>query len=315
MAYVGQHLESAEKRGLLASDNNLIECLSEATTYQMPSILRRLFATLLVYCNPANPKDLWQKFKGPMSEEFTITTNIQTTDIRYIVLNHINTILHSMGRNINEFKLISKNFTPFTFSYRITQESRDIYLEKNIVVTEEDLLLYRKLNKEQHVAYNVILNKIFSNETGVFYIDGPGGTGKTFLYCALLATVRSKGLIALATTTSGVATSVLPGGRTAHSRFKLPININENYNCNISKQSSLAALIQDTKLIVWGEVSMATKILVKTFDLLLRDLMSVNIPFGGKVIVFRGDFRQTLPVLKSETKEDFIRECLQNSNI
>ncbi|WMV58288.1 hypothetical protein MTR67_051673 [Solanum verrucosum] len=43
------------------------------------------------------------------------------------------------------------------------------------------------------------------------------------------ATVRSKGFIALATATSGVAASVLPGGRTAHSRFKLPIDIRDNH--------------------------------------------------------------------------------------
>lgn len=95
--YCTTFTESAKKRGLLDSDNNLIECLSEATTYQMPCSLRRLFTTLLVYCNPTNSKDLWQKFEGPMSEDFTITTNIQTTNIHYMVLNHINTILHSMG--------------------------------------------------------------------------------------------------------------------------------------------------------------------------------------------------------------------------
>ncbi|XP_015161029.1 uncharacterized protein [Solanum tuberosum] len=86
-----------------------------------------------------------------------------------------------------------------------------------------------------------------------------GGSGKTFLYRALLATVRSKGFIALATATSGVAASILPGGRTAHSRFKIPINIDEQFSCNISKQSSLASLIRDAKLIVWDEVSMSKK--------------------------------------------------------
>ena len=53
--------EAAEKRGLLRSDNNLIDCMSEAVSYQMPYSLRRLFATLLVYCNPGNPIDLWKK--------------------------------------------------------------------------------------------------------------------------------------------------------------------------------------------------------------------------------------------------------------
>ncbi|WMV18299.1 hypothetical protein MTR67_011684 [Solanum verrucosum] len=45
--------------------------------------------------------------------------------------------------------------------------------------------------------------------------------------CALLAAVRFKGFTALATATSGVAASVLPGGRTAHSRFKLPLDTHE----------------------------------------------------------------------------------------
>ncbi|KAF3614012.1 hypothetical protein T459_07050 [Capsicum annuum] len=50
--------ESAEKRELLLCDNNLIECMSEAVGYQMPSSLRHLFAVLLTYCNPNNSKEL-----------------------------------------------------------------------------------------------------------------------------------------------------------------------------------------------------------------------------------------------------------------
>ncbi|KAH0680026.1 hypothetical protein KY285_021034 [Solanum tuberosum] len=109
------------------------------------------------------------------------------------------------------------------------------------------------------IAYNVITDRIFSNKSVAFFVDGPGGTGKTFLYRALLAIVRSMGNIALATATSGVAASILPGGRTAHSRFKIPIDLDDNTSCNISKESSLAGLIRDAKLIVWDEVSMAKK--------------------------------------------------------
>ncbi|XP_073120373.1 uncharacterized protein [Henckelia pumila] len=78
----------------------------------------------------------------------------------------------------------------------------------------------------------------------VFFINGPGGTGKTFLYRALLATIRSQGLIALATATSGVAASIFPGGRTAHSRFKIPIDLHANSYCSISKQGVLAQLLR-----------------------------------------------------------------------
>ncbi|KAG5604572.1 hypothetical protein H5410_026064 [Solanum commersonii] len=101
--------EAAEKRGFLHSDNNLIEWMSEAVSYQMPYSLRRLFATLLVYCNPGNPKDLWKKFEDSMSEDFKIISTITKTDIEQLVLNHINEILLSMGHNISEFKDIFGN--------------------------------------------------------------------------------------------------------------------------------------------------------------------------------------------------------------
>lgn len=58
--------EAAEKRGLLRSNNNIIDCMSEALCYQMPYSLRRLFATLLVYSNPGNPIDLWKKYEDSM---------------------------------------------------------------------------------------------------------------------------------------------------------------------------------------------------------------------------------------------------------
>lgn len=55
--------ESVEKRELLYCDNTFVDCMSEAASYQMPHSLRRLFATLLVYCAPANPRKLWEQFE------------------------------------------------------------------------------------------------------------------------------------------------------------------------------------------------------------------------------------------------------------
>ncbi|KAG5602925.1 hypothetical protein H5410_034295, partial [Solanum commersonii] len=303
--------EAAEKRELLLCDNNLVECMSEAATYQMPSSLRQLFAMLLIYCNPTNPRELWERFENPMSEDFEKSSNLNVREIRYKVLNYINDVLHSMGRDINEFELISEYIKPSS----IAREAKEVHYERNIIVSEEDLLLKNKLNTEQRMAYNIILDRVLSNKFGAFFIDGPGGTGKSFLYRALLATVRHKGFIALATASSGVAASLLQEVEPLHSRFKIPIDVNENFTCNISKQSSLASLIRDARLIVWDEISMAKKKMVEAFDLLLRDLMETNTLFGGKIVVFSGDFRQTLPVVRSGKKEDFIRESLLCSEI
>nr|XP_009764911.1 PREDICTED: uncharacterized protein LOC104216536 [Nicotiana sylvestris] len=169
-----------------------------------------------------------------------------------------------MDHDINEYELIPKTIRPFTAA----REAKEIHFERSIIVSEDDILLHRKLNKNQLIAYNLITERIFSNKAGAFFIDGPGGTGKTFLYRALLATIRSMGYIALATITFGVATSILSDGRTAHSHFKFPIDIDENTSCNISKESSLAGLIRDAKLIVWDEVYMAKRRMLEVFDLL-----------------------------------------------
>jgi hypothetical protein len=67
--------------------------------------------------------------------------------------------------------------------------------------------------------------------------------------------------------------------------------------CDIPKQGSLAALIKESSLIIWDEASMARKENVESLDALLRDLCNPHLPFGGKVVVFGGDFRQVLPVV------------------
>ena len=152
-------------------------------------------------------------------------------------------------------------------------------------MSEEDILLQSKLNIEQKRTYNIILERVYSNKSGAFFIDGPGGTVKTFLYRALLAAVRTKGFIALAT-----------------ARFKIPVDIDDSFTCNISKQSLLAILIRDSELIVWDEVSMAKKNMIEALDTLLKDLMNTKALFGGKVLVLGGDFRQTLPVVCSGKK-------------
>ena len=69
----------------------------------------------------------------------------------------------------------------------------------------------------------------------VFFIDGPGGTGKTFFYNTLLTAVRGRGKIALAMASSEISALLLDDGRTVHSRMKVPPSINEHVVCNIIK--------------------------------------------------------------------------------
>ncbi|KAG7952067.1 hypothetical protein I3843_12G040700 [Carya illinoinensis] len=284
--------EAATMHGLLQRDNSIEECLQEASLYQTPSNLRRLFATILVYCNPANPRYLWELFEQDMSADFQ-TTEHSLLNVRMQVLHSISTTLESMGRDINSFQLLDQNihFDEDEFL------SREIDDELAVSIPEEDILASTLLNTEQQVVYKLVLEKVFSNQNAAFFIDGPGGTGKTFLYKALLAEIRSKDLIAIATASSGVAASILPGGRTSHSRFKIPLDSNKNSICSVSKQSGLVKLLQVTKLIIWDEAPMSRKEAIEALDRMLKDVNDSELPFGGKVVIFGGDFRQILPVI------------------
>jgi hypothetical protein len=109
------------------------------------------------------------------------------------------------------------------------------------------------------------------------------------------------GLIAIATATSGIAASIMPRGRTAHSRFKIPIKLKDNSICSFTKQSGTTELLKQASLIIWDKVAMTKRQVVETLDRSLQDIMDCPLPFGGKVVVFGGDFRQVLPVVTHGT--------------
>ncbi|XP_062075875.1 uncharacterized protein LOC133780004 [Humulus lupulus] len=251
----------------------------------MSSGLRRLFATILVYCNPTNPRDLWEHFEEDMSIDFKSSED-STLTARYHVLRSISSTIESMGKNINSYHVLDEDI-----SFDKNEQSREIDDELGVEILEEDITSSRSLNSEQQQVYNVVLEKVLSNQNVAFFVDGPGGTGKTFLYRALLATLRSRNLVALATASSGVVASILPGGRTAHSRFRLPLDTDKKNTCCVRKQSALAILLRVAKLIIWDEAPMTRKQYIEALDKMLRDINDSDVAFGGKVVVFGGDFR------------------------
>jgi len=190
---------------------------------------------------------------------------------------------------------------------------QDVREEQNVRVDQEDLNTYKSLNKEQRAGFDEIMHHVKDRKSQIFFIDGPEGTGKTFLYKAFPAKVRSEGLIAIATATSGIAASLLPGGRTAHSRFKIPIKLGDHSMCNFTKQSGTAELLRMASLIIWDEVAMTKRQAVETLDRSLQDIMESSLPFGGKVMVFGGDFRQVLPVVTRGTRAQITEATLQRS--
>ncbi len=176
-----------------------------------------------------------------------------------------------------------------------------------------------QLNPEQRAVYDNVMAAV---DRRAFFVDGPGGTGKTFLYNCLLSTVRAQGRVAVVVASSGITTLLLDGSRTAHSRFKIPVQgLNNTSTCYINRDSELAALLQAATLIVWDEAIMMHRHVFEAVNRPLQDIMAVInpafkfLPFGSLVVVFGGDFQQILPVVPRGTRGDVVAAALNRSSI
>ncbi|KAJ7358088.1 PIF1-like helicase-domain-containing protein [Mycena albidolilacea] len=94
------------------------------------------------------------------------------------------------------------------------------------------------LNYEQRAAFDKIIKSVQQRSGRIYFLNGPGGTGKTFVYRTVCHMLRSEENIVLCVASSGIAALLMPGGRTAHSVFKIPIDgLNAESFCNIPKNS------------------------------------------------------------------------------
>ena len=178
--------------------------------------------------------------------------------------------------------------------------------------------MYRSLTNEQKDIYHTLINAVNAQEGGMFFVYGYGGTGKTYLYKTLSAAIRSQKGIVLNVASSGIAALLLEGSRTAHYRFPIPINVVHDSMCHITADSELADLIREATLIIWDEAPMTHMHCYEAFDRTLRDIcrLDINAPseqvFGGKVVLFGGDFRQILPVITNGTRHDVVHAAISS---
>ncbi|XP_019190156.1 PREDICTED: uncharacterized protein LOC109184593 [Ipomoea nil] len=118
---------------------------------------------------------------------------------------------------------------------------------------------------------------------------------------------------------SGIASLLLSGGRTAHSKFVVPLSLSEGFMCNISQCIDLDELIIMSKLIIWDEALMTQKHYFEALDKTMRDLLRFSIlgsaekTFGGKTIVLGGNFRHILHVILKATRPVVVGTTINSS--
>lgn len=297
----GTFKEAAAAGNLLRSDEEWQLCLQEAAMSKMPKQLRRLFATICAFCQPSNAKTLFETFEASMVEDFRLkNSKVLSHDL---CLQEIDEFLHLQGLSCEELGL------PHTTPACVSEDFLDRDAEKDLGAAA---LL--KLNYDQQHVVEVILDSIAKPaKANVFFLDGPGGTGKTYVYSTLMHILRGRGLPVIPVAWTGIAATLLQGGRTVHSRFKLPLALMENSVANVKPASAEAQELRNASLILWDEAPMAPATAFECIDRLLRDITKTHKPFGGKVILLGGDFRQVLPVIPRASRTELVSSSIKHS--
>ena len=150
------------------------------------------------------------------------------------------------------------------------------------------------LSQEQELATASLLALLGSAGSKVITIVARAGTGKSAWVHSVASHLRANTQTCICVAASALAATSLPHGRTAHSAFNIPVPTHEDTFLVWSED--VQSKIRRAACIFWDEISMVSVYVVEALNRSLKRLMKNDDEFGGKLIVFLGDFRQLPPV-------------------
>jgi len=81
----------------------------------------------------------------------------------------------------------------------------------------------------------------------------------------------------------------------------------------ITRTDPRGELIAAARLIIWDEAPMVNRAVLACVDETCQRVMNNCRPFGGKVVVLLGDFRQTFPVIRKGTRRQIIDASIRSA--
>ena len=298
-------LEACVCRGLRGADDEWDKALRHARLDRMPGALRSLFASILVHCSPLDPDKLWDKHRKWLWDDRTYDSHQAEYDFK---------AYHSIEKIVQKFN--STLTLAANFKIPVPPGSFEEYEdeEQEVFDSAQGQAMLASLKPTQRQHYDKIIAALESDTGKCFFLDGPGGSGKSYLYQTITHNVRAQGKSVLCVASTGIAATLI-NGMTAHKQFGIPVPCHENSTSHIRLNSKEATLLTQASLLIWDESSMAHKDMLSCLDRLLQDLMGNTDPFGGKCLVLGGDFRQCLPVVPHGTSAQQASACLKASTL
>lgn len=282
--------------GLFPKDGEAQFAMREAVhSSYTPSQLRFLFATVLIHM-PGDSRALYDEFLTYLSWDLQAVPELANGGWLNVLLQSIEGYLSSQGSSLAHFKLPLPSFRTSELDYEAAA-----FYGKTVEMQEFVRQTRAQFNNEQAQVYAKLEAVVQGGEglQHLHFLDGKVGGGKTFLMNCLVTQFRAEGNLVLVVGTTGLSIVYYERGRTAHSAFGIPVKEgNFDLTCTIHPSSSRAKLICAAKFIVWEELPMTNKAAFEAVDSLFRSLTASPLPFGGKILMTVGDFRQVAPVVK-----------------
>ncbi|GBO22796.1 hypothetical protein AVEN_157229-1 [Araneus ventricosus] len=267
--------QACQEYGLLRGDQQWHDALNEAAQFQSPRQLRMLFAMICSF----GKWMMFQIYGCSIKFHFVRTLCIVILTGPHYALADIEELLTSYNLSLQKLHLPTVDLPA------------SVLERANFDVVEEQAKANSytmQLNSEQRNVVEILLSAVYNNAADTpkcYFLDGPAGTGKTFVYSTFLHTIRGRGDDVIPVASTGIAATLLIRGRTAHSVFKIPIDLNATSTCNLKPNTKEADMLLKTKLIVWDEAPMTYVHAFLAIDRLLQDLTKCKEPFVGKVIL------------------------------
>ena len=259
---------------LLDDDTQWHLLMEEACEWQTAAQMRQLFVRILLLdAPPEKPRALWDKF----ASEFTFYR--ETTDDALYAIERL--LQEASGKTLADFKLPKPTKCKTEDVPYIVRVERPSQTERAAAADYVDENYPRCVVHQKNAFDTIIAGVDDPTRENVHFISAPAGTGKTFLNKLLLNACRAKGQVALATAYAGIAALLMPGGRTSHNRFMLPLGAVEGSQCGYTgtglrekiktqamdssterrqvHKKAKCRVLQEASIIIWDEITMANE--------------------------------------------------------
>ncbi len=169
-----------------------------------------MFASVLMFCEVTNPKQLWDAHWESLSDDIEAMTHHEHDDptatlfedaLKDHALYEIDHVLIRNGHRLEDFPTFPKfNYVPSVHGGNQLVQEEQAY-DQHSLTTDVDNA-NDKLNDDQRSTYETILNVVTNKEGKLFFVYGYGGTSKTFVWTTILSCLRGQGKIVLAVASS-----------------------------------------------------------------------------------------------------------------